>query len=70
MAINLSLEFEEVFRIQDALQYQQHRSCNSKARELNRLTFKLDQIVIKERDKLLWKLMRLEQVELFTISMK
>ena len=34
MAINLSLEFEEVFRIQDALQYQQHRSCNSKAREL------------------------------------
>ena len=53
MAINLSLEFEEIFRIQDALQYQQHRSCNSKARELNRLTFKLDQIVIKERDKLL-----------------
>ena len=33
MAINLSLEFEEIFRIQDALQYQQHRSCNSKARE-------------------------------------
>ena len=53
MAINLSLEFEEVFRIQDALQYQQHRSCNSKARELNRLTLKLDQIVIKERNKLL-----------------
>ena len=53
MAINLSLEFEEVFRIQDALQYQQHRPCNSKARELNKLTFKLDQIVIKERNKLL-----------------
>ena len=53
MAINLSLEFEEVFRIQDALQYHQHRSCNSKARELNQLTFKLDQIVIKERNKLL-----------------
>ena len=35
MAINLSLEFEEIFRIQDALQYQQHRSCNSKARKLN-----------------------------------
>ena len=53
MAINLSLEFEEVFRIQDALQYKHHRSCNSKAIELNQLTFKLDQIVIKERDKLL-----------------
>jgi len=53
MAINLSLEFEEIFKIQDALQYQQHRSCNSKARDLNNLTFKLDQIVIKERDKLL-----------------
>ena len=53
MAINLSLEFEEIFKIQDALQYQQHRSCNSKARELNQLTFKLDQIVIEERDKLL-----------------
>ena len=53
MAINLSLEFEEIFRIQDALQYQQVRSSNSKARDLNNLTFKLDQIVIKERDKLL-----------------
>ena len=54
MAINLSLEFEEIFRIQDALQYQQVRSSNSKARDLNNLTFKLDQIVIKERNKLLW----------------
>ena len=54
MAINLSLEFEEIFKIQDALQYQQARSSNSKARDLNNLTFKLDQIVIKERDKLLW----------------
>jgi hypothetical protein len=53
MAINLSLEFEEIFKIQDALQYQQARSSNSKARDLNNLTFKLDQIVIKERNKLL-----------------
>ena len=53
MAIKLSLEFGEIFKIQDALQYQQARSSNSKARDLNNLTFKLDQIVIKERNKLL-----------------